>query len=66
MGFWTTSLSSDDTWLAHHEQDDFQSVLAALNVEHGKAGQNMDEDEKKATLRDFQEVKAKSPLSEVS
>merc|ERR1712106_484956 len=41
----------DDTWLAH--QDDFQNVLAALNVEHGEAGKNMDEDEKKATLSEI-------------
>jgi len=41
----------DDTWLAH--QDDFQNLLAALNVEHGDAGKNMDEDEKKATLSEI-------------
>jgi len=41
----------DDTWLAH--QDDFQNVLAALNVEHGDAGKNMDEAEKKATLSEI-------------
>jgi len=41
----------DDTWLAH--QDDFQNVLAALNVEHGEAGKNMDEAEKKATLSEI-------------
>jgi hypothetical protein len=39
--------------VAHHEQDDFQSVLAALIVEHGEAGKNMDEDEKKATLSEI-------------
>jgi len=38
----------DDTWLAH--QDDFQAVLAALNVEHGSAGEGMTETEKKASL----------------
>merc|ERR1711936_706969 len=38
-------------WLAH--QDDFQNVLAALNVEHGEAGKNMDEAEKKATLSEI-------------
>jgi len=38
----------DDTWLAH--QDDFQNVLAELNVDHGEADKNMDEDVKKATL----------------
>ena len=36
----------DDTLLA-------QNVLAALNVEHGVAGKNMDEDEKKATLSEI-------------
>merc|ERR1719300_2028554 len=41
----------DDTWLAH--QDDFQNLLAALNVEHGEAGKNMDEAEKKATLSEI-------------
>jgi len=38
----------DDTWLAH--QDDFQAVLAALNVEHGAAGEGLTEGEKKASL----------------
>jgi len=38
----------DDTWLAH--QDDFQAVLAALNVEHGAAGEGLTETEKKASL----------------
>jgi len=41
----------DDTWLAH--QDDFQNLLAALNVEHGEAGKNMNEDEKKASLSEI-------------
>jgi len=41
----------DDTWLAH--QDDFQSVLAALNVEHGDAGKNLNEDEKKGKLEEI-------------
>jgi len=39
---------SDDTWLAH--QDDFQAVLAALNVEHGSAGDGLTEGEKKASM----------------
>lgn len=38
----------DDTWLAH--QDDFQAVLAALNVEHGAAGKDLTETEKKVSL----------------
>jgi len=38
----------DDTWLAH--QDDFQAVLAALNVEHGEAGKDLTETEKKVSL----------------
>jgi len=37
----------DDTWIAH--QDDFQAVLAALNVEHGD-GKDLSESEKKASL----------------
>merc|ERR1711915_896397 len=41
----------DDTWLAH--QDDFQNLLAALNVEHGEAGKNMNDSEKKATLSEI-------------
>jgi len=41
----------DDTWLTH--QDDFQNVLAALNVEHGEVGKKMDESEKKATLSEI-------------
>ena len=31
----------DDTWLAH--QSNFQSVLAALNIQHGDAGKEMSE-----------------------
>jgi len=41
----------DDNWLNH--QEDFQSVLAALNVEHGDSGKNLDESEKKATLEEI-------------
>merc|ERR1719410_794077 len=41
----------DDTWLAH--QNDFQSVLAALNIEHGDAGKEMSESEKKANLEEL-------------
>jgi len=38
----------DDTWLNH--QEDFQAVLAALNVEHGVAGKDLNEEEKKVSL----------------
>ena len=41
----------DDTWLAH--QSDFQSVLAALNIQHGDAGKEMSETEKKANLEEL-------------
>merc|ERR1719410_1072068 len=41
----------DDTWLAH--QNDFQSVLAALNIQHGDAGKEMSETEKKANLEEL-------------
>merc|ERR1719410_729417 len=41
----------DDTWLAH--QNDFQSVLAALNIQHGDAGKEMSESEKKANLEEL-------------
>ena len=41
----------DDTWLAH--QNDFQSVLAALNIEHGEAGKDLSETEKKANLEEL-------------
>ena len=41
----------DDTWLAH--QSDFQSVLAALNIQHGDAGKEMSENEKKANLEEL-------------
>merc|ERR1711972_883033 len=41
----------DDTWLAH--QNDFQSVLAALNIEHGEAGKDLSENEKKANLEEL-------------
>jgi len=41
----------DDQWLAH--QEDFQNVLAALNVEHGEAGKKLNESEKKATLEEI-------------
>ena len=42
----------DDTWLAH-QQSDFQSVLAALNIQHGDAGKEMSETEKKANLEEL-------------
>jgi len=41
----------DDTWLEH--QNDFQSVLAALNIEHGDAGKGLSENEKKANLEEL-------------
>merc|ERR1712111_341485 len=41
----------DDTWLEH--QNDFQSVLAALNIEHGDAGKGLSETEKKANLEEL-------------
>ena len=41
----------DDTWLAH--QNDFQSVLAALNIQHGEAGKDMSESDKKANLEEL-------------
>ena len=41
----------DDTWLAH--QNDFQSVLAALNIQHGDAGKDMSETDKKANLEEL-------------
>ena len=41
----------DDTWLAH--QNDFQSVLAALNIQHGDAGKDMSESDKKANLEEL-------------
>lgn len=41
----------DDTWLEH--QNDFQSVLAALNIEHVDAGKGLSENEKKANLEEL-------------
>ena len=41
----------DDTWLAH--QSDFQSMLAALNSQHGDAGNEMSETEKKDNLKEL-------------
>merc|ERR1712111_281909 len=41
----------DDTWLEH--QNDFQSVLAALKIEHGDAGKGLSENEKKANLEEL-------------
>jgi len=41
----------DDNWLAH--QEDFQNVLAALNVQHGETGKKLNESEKKATLEEI-------------
>jgi len=41
----------DNNWLAH--QDDFQNVLAALNVEHGEIGKKLNESEKRATLEEI-------------
>jgi len=38
----------DDTWIAH--QEDFQAVLAALNVEHGDENKHLTETEKKSSL----------------
>jgi len=38
----------DDTWIGH--QEDFQAVLAALNVEHGEENKDLTENEKKASL----------------
>ena len=41
----------DDNCLAH--QSNFQSVLAALNIQHGDAGKEMSETEKKANLEEL-------------
>ena len=54
----------DDTWLPH--QSDFQSVLAALNIQHGDAGKKMSETEKKDNLKELSIYKEASSLSEVT
>ena len=41
----------DDTWLPL--QSDFQSVLAALNIQHRDAGKEMSETEKKDNLKEL-------------
>ena len=41
----------DDTWLPL--KSDFQSVLAALNIQHGDAGKGMSETEKKDNLKEL-------------
>ena len=41
----------DDTWLPL--QSNFQRVLAALNIQHGGAGKEMSETEKKDNLKEL-------------